>query len=133
MNEMYEMSIISHSYSVIGLLFAILLNFLFAMRIDDVKRYKRAMSMYVFVIPMFLSAVIFTGIVMMAAKHLDFTIENNIMIGFSIIMIILEAKKAKFVKFYPSQNEISVLQKKIYKVLSIELILLLSISLWMWR
>ena len=38
--------------------------------------------------------VIFTGVIMMAAKHLDFTIENIAMILFAMILIYLELKRS---------------------------------------
>jgi len=133
MNEMYEMSIISHSYSVIGLLFAIFVNFLLVRQIENVSKYKKIMHFFVFVVPLFLAAVLFTGAIMMAAKHLEFTIENIMMIAIGIIMIILESKRSKFVKYFPKEGSRILLRNKVYSFLLVELLMLISISFWMWR
>ena len=127
------MSIISHSYSVVGLLLAIFGNFLVARSMYDVVEYKKFMHFFVFVTPLFVAAVIFTGVIMMAAKHLAFTLENNIMIVFAIMMIILEAKRSKFVKYFPKQGSKILLRNKVYGFLLLELLLVVSISIWMWK
>ena len=72
---------------------------------------------------------------MMAAKHLDFTIENIVMIVVSVILIVLEVKRAKYLKYMNPNKERSLEAYKNYgiKLLYIEIVWILVIFLWMWR
>lgn len=129
MNEMYEMSIVTHYYSVVGVLIVILMNFFMLYKAIKIPTYQRQMSLFTPIGLIPLGGVIFTGIVMMAAKHLDFTIENIVMIVFSLCLIILEAKRVKTLKYLRSDLE----EYKQYaaKLLLIEIFLTVSISAWM--
>ncbi len=129
MNEMYDMSIVTHYYSVVGILIVILLNFVMLARAKTRVDYQRQMSLFTPIGSVAISAVIFTGIVMMAAKHLEFTLENIIMIVFSIAIIVLEVKRVKTLKYLKSDLE--VYKKYASVLLSIEVFLTLSISAWM--
>ena len=134
MNEMYDMSIVTHNYGVIGILAVILINVFFLLRAKDIKSYKRQMTIFTPMGSMAIGVVIFTGIVMMAAKHLDFTIENILMIVFAVAIIMLEVKRAKSLK-YININEPNVLENfksLAIKIFQIEVVLTLSISTWMW-
>ena len=77
---------------------------------------------------------IFSGTIMMAAKHLDFTIENVVMIVISVVLIVLEAKRAKTLKYLSvkTQNSLEVYKPYGIKLLYIELVVSVLISLWMW-
>ena len=77
---------------------------------------------------------IFSGTIMMAAKHLDFTIENIVMIIISVVLIILEAKRAKSLKYLNSKIENALQVYKPYgmKLLYSEIGLVVFISVWMW-
>lgn len=129
MNEMYNMSIVIHYYSVVGVLIVILMNFFMLYKAIKIPTYQRQMSLFTPIGLIPLGGVIFTGIVMMAAKHLDFTIENIVMIVFSLCLIILEAKRVKTLKYLRSDLE----EYKQYaaKLLLIEIFLTVSISAWM--
>ena len=129
MNEMYEMSIVTHYYSVVGVLIVILMNFFMLYKAIKIPTYQRQMSLFTPIGLIPLGGVIFTGIVMMAAKHLDFTIENIVMIVFSLCLIILEVKRVKTLKYL--RSDLEQYKKYAVKLLSIEMFLTVSISAWM--
>jgi hypothetical protein len=82
---------------------------------------------------MAIGGILFTGIVMMAAKHLDFSLENIIMIVFSFIIMYLEVKRAKGLKYLNPKvdNALEDFKKYASFVLLAEVLFTLSISLWM--
>jgi len=136
MNEMYNMGFSIHSIGGIVLVAVIFLNIFFLRIAKDLQKYKRLMS--IFLLPLTATVIgleIFTGIIMMAAKHLDFTIENIIMIAISILLIVLEAKRAKSLKYMNPNKERSLEAYKDYgiKFLYVEIVWVLVIFLWMWR
>jgi len=134
MNEMYDMSIVTHNYSVIGILGTILVNIIMLMQADNIKKYTRAMSIFMPIGMTVIGAVIFTGVVMMAAKHLNFTIENILMIIFAITLIILENKRSKKLQKVDKSAEdaLIIYKAEAYKILAIEVFMVLAISIWMW-
>ena len=71
---------------------------------------------------------------MMAAKHLDFTFANIAMIVVSIILIVLEAKRIKSLKYLSVEKEHAfVAYKPIARtILQVEFLLVLLLSIWMW-
>jgi predicted negative regulator of RcsB-dependent stress response len=71
---------------------------------------------------------------MMAAKHLDFTIENIVMILLAIILIVLEAKRKKALKYLSTKKEhaFAVYKPFARTILQLEFGLVLLMSLWMW-
>ncbi len=81
-----------------------------------------------------IGTIIFTGVIMMAAKHLEFTLENIIMIVFSIAIILLEVKRAKILKYLNPKPENALENFKTIAsyIFLFEIILTMSISIWMW-
>ncbi|MDQ7044907.1 MAG: hypothetical protein Q9M32_03215 [Sulfurimonas sp.] len=134
MNEMYDMSIVTHYYSVIGILVVIGMNAIMLANAKDIAHYQRQMSIFTPLSSMALGGIIFTGVVMMAAKHLDFSIENILMIVFSLVIIVLEVKRIKTLKYLKkSDNTLLVAYKRMaFSMLALELLTTLSISVWMW-
>jgi len=134
MNEMYNMSIVTHNYGVFFVLGVILVNFIFITTAKDIKKYTRAMRLFNPISGTAIGIVLFTGVVMMAAKHLDFSIENVVMILFAISLIILEAKRASKLKWVNPRtvDALENYKKYAYKIFIIEVALVLSISAWMW-
>jgi hypothetical protein len=135
MNEMYSMGLSIHSFGAIALLGVILLNVFFLHSSKDLQKYRRVMS--IFLMPLSSTAIgvaLFSGTIMMAAKHLDFTIENIVMIIISVVLIILEAKRSKSLKYLNSKIENALQVYKPYgmKLLYGEVGLVVFISLWMW-
>jgi len=136
MNEMYNMGLSIHTIGGIALIGVIFLNIFFLRIAKDLQKYKRLMS--IFLLPLTATVIglaIFTGVIMMAAKHLDFTIANIAMIAVSVIVIVLEAKRAKSLKYMNPNKERSLEAYKGYanKLLYIELAWILVIFIWMWR
>jgi hypothetical protein len=78
--------------------------------------------------------VIFTGVVMMAAKHLEFSVQNVVMIIFAIILIYLEVKRSLRLKHLNKKEVTAFESYKSYalKIFILEILVILSISLWMW-
>ena len=135
MNEMYNMGLDLHSIGAIAFLVVIFMNLFLLISAKELAKYKRSMSI-VFV-PFSLvifGLVLFTGVIMMAAKHLDFTIENIVMIVLSIIFIVLETKRIKSLKYINVNKERAFDGYKTYarKILQIEFIMVLIISIWIW-
>lgn len=135
MNEMYNMGLSLHSIGAVAVLAVIFLNLFILISSTDLKKYKRLMSIYITPLTSTtLGYVIFTGVIMMAAKHLDFTIENIIMIFISVVYIVLEVKRLKSLKYLDSKKEraFDAYKPLARTILQIEFVLVLVISIWMW-
>ncbi len=134
MNEMYDMSIVTHNFGVMGILAVIFINVMMLLGAKELNAYRRKMMLFTPIGSTMLGVVLFTGVVMMAAKHLEFTIENIVMILIGIVLIILEARRMKKLKYLNSKDE-GVLEKyknEAMRILQIEVVLVLAISAWMW-
>jgi hypothetical protein len=114
----------------------IFLNLFFLISYKELKKYKRANSIVIWPLTFtMLATVIFTGIIMMAAKHLSFTLENIAMIVVSIILIFLEAKRIKSLRYLDEKKEHAFgAYKPIARtLLQVEFALVLLTSLGMWH
>ncbi|MCK4737917.1 MAG: hypothetical protein KAT10_05085 [Sulfurimonas sp.] len=134
MNEMYDMSIVAHNYGVMSVLVVILINMFMLLRAKDISKYMRFVSIFTPIGSTTIGLIIFTGVIMMAAKHLDFTIANIAMIIFAVILIFLEVKRTSKLK-YLNKKEKGILKKYksfAFKILALEVFVTLSISFWMW-
>jgi hypothetical protein len=133
MNEMYNMSIVTHYYSVVAVFVAILINLVMLVKADNIDRHKRFNTLFTPISSTFLGGIIFTGVVMMAAKHLDFTIENILMIVISIYMIRLESKRNKALKIIRTDYHSSFQFYRLFamRMLLTEMLLLIAMSAWM--
>jgi len=133
MNEMYNMSIVTHNYSVIGILGTILFNIIVLYAAKDIKKYARVMNLFMPIGMTVIGMVIFSGVVMMAAKHLNFTIENIIMMIFAVALIILEnIRSKKLQNLIKEEDALKKHKQEAFKIIKIELLLVLAISVWMW-
>ena len=135
MNEMYSMGLSLHSWSAVAVLVMIFINLFVLISSEDLSKYKRANSLYWMPLEItVLGSLLFTGIVMMAAKHLDFTIENIVMIILGIVLIVLEAKRLKALKYLSTTKDhaFNVYKPFARSILQAEFILVLLMSLWMW-
>jgi hypothetical protein len=133
MNEMYAMSIVTHNIGVMGMLAVILINFLMLLGAQDIRKYAKRMRIFMPIGAGLIATILFTGAVMMAAKHLSFTFENIVMIIFGVLLIILEAKRYKKLKYInlKEENPLQRYKAMAYKILSIEFFGSLFITLWM--
>jgi len=135
MNEMYNMGLDLHSWSAVAVLAMIFLNLYILISSKDLLKYKRTNSLYLVPLGMTLiGSLLFTGIVMMAAKHLDFTLENIAMIVIGVVLIALEVKRLKALKYLSTKKEKAFDAYKPFArtLLQIEFVLVLLMSLWMW-
>jgi len=135
MNEMYSMGLSIHSIGAVGLLAVVFINILALMNANELAKYRRLMSIVLMPLSsMAIGVAVFTGMVMMAAKHLDFTLANIAMIIISVVLIVLEAKRAKMLRYLNSKKERALEAYKPFglKILYIEFVLITLISLWMW-
>ena len=135
MNEMYSMGLSLHSIGTAAILIAIFANLFFLISFNDLKKYKRVNSIVIWPLTFtVLSVVIFTGIIMMAAKHLDFTLANIVMIIVSVILIVLEAKRIKTLKYLSETKDhaFNAYKPIARTILQIEFVLVLLLSIWMW-
>jgi len=135
MNEMYNMGLSLHSIGTVAILAVLFLNLFLLISHKDLKKYKRLLT--VFITPLTyttLGYVIFTGVVMMAAKQLDFTLENIVMILLSIAYIVLEVKRLQSLKYLDSRKEraFDAYKPLARTILQIQFLLVLLISIWMW-
>jgi hypothetical protein len=133
MNEMYNMSIVAHYYSVVAVFLSILLNFTMIILADDIEKHKRFVTLYNPIGGTFMGGIIFTGVVMMAAKHLDFTIENILMILIAIYMIWLDTRRNKALKIIKTDYHSSFQFYRFYamRMLLTQILLLVAMSIWM--
>ncbi|MFK5937226.1 MAG: hypothetical protein QM497_02410 [Sulfurimonas sp.] len=135
MNEMYSMGLSLHSISATALLVVIFVNLFLLIGMKELVKYKRMMS--IFLVPLSTTTLgfsIFTGVIMMAAKHLDFTLENIVMVIVSVVMIVLEVKRIKALRYLNEKKEKAFDAYKPFarRLLQIEFILVMLVSLWMW-
>jgi hypothetical protein len=134
MEKMYEMSLSIHEGSIVFLLLLFVGSLWQLAKADDLMVYLRKMRIQSPIIMMSMFAPIFTGMVMMAAKHLEFTVPNIVMIILSIVLIVFEVKRSKPLK-YASIAEAGAFEK--YKkdattILVAEIALIIMISIWMY-
>jgi uncharacterized membrane protein YhaH (DUF805 family) len=127
------MSIDYHNWGVIALLIMIGLNFLLLFQAKELLPYRKKMAFLTPTIAVVLASVLFTGTIMMAAKHLHFTLQNIAMIVAEIVFIVLEAKRVKPLKYLKDlPHAIPLYRDYAKKILFAELFLMLGISIWMW-
>jgi len=135
MNEMYSMGLSLHSVGAVAILVAIFINLFVMISAKDLKKYKRRNSIVLWPITFsILGLVMFTGVVMMAAKHLEFSVANVVMIVIGVIVIFLEAKRIKSLKYLSETKEhaFGAYKPLARTLLQVEFILVLVLSLWMW-
>ena len=134
MNYMYDMSLTLHSWSVLILLAVFVASLIQLQRADALLPYLKKMRIQTPVIMMVMFAPIFTGIVMMAAKHLNFTIPNIVMIVLSITIIYFEIKRSKPLRFESIAEEGAFEKYKVgaKNILVGEIAIIILISIWMY-
>jgi len=133
MNEMYDMSIVTHNMGVMGILAVILVNLVMLLGAQDIRRYAKRVRIFMPMSATMIAVILFTGIVMMAAKHLNFSVENVIMIIFGVALIFLELTRYKKLKHLDISKEDALQTYKSIglKILNIEFFVTLLISAWM--
>ncbi|MBU1642446.1 hypothetical protein KKE54_03725 [bacterium] len=127
------MSLSVHWWGVLLLVVIFLASLWQLNRSNDVLAYLRKMRIQGPLIFMVMFVPIFTGMVMMAAKHLDFTIANIAMIVLSVVLIVFEIKRSKPLKYASIAEEgaFERYKKEARTILISEIALIVLISLWM--
>ncbi|MDP3119769.1 MAG: hypothetical protein Q8N01_05095 [Sulfuricurvum sp.] len=134
MEALYLTGLEIHFVGVVVLMAVVMFNIIMLLLSHQIIRYAKRLRV---VMPISLSLVIitiFTGIVMMAAKHLSFSLANILMIIVSISFIVLEIKRYKILKYetdIKQENAFTQYKKKAFRFLGIELFLLMAMSVWM--
>ncbi len=134
MNAMYNMSLSIHWFGVF-LLLAIFMGSLWQLnRANDVMAYLHKMRFQSPLIMMAMFVPIFTGMVMMAAKHLEFTIPNIAMIVLSIVLVFFEIKRSRPLKYASiiEEGAFEKYKKDAKMILIGEIALIVLISIWMY-
>ncbi len=130
---MYSMSLQLHFGFVMVWLGIIAFNaamLQFAVQAPDyVRRARIAMPFSV----MAIAAMAFTGTVMMAAKHLDFTLENVAMILITVVLIVLESRRYKTVRRLRTKvaEALALYRPFALKLLAAEFVVTMLMTLWM--
>jgi len=131
---MYDMSLMLHEAGIVFLLLIFLLSLWQLNRVEDTLGYLKKMRIQAPMIMMAMFVPIFTGMVMMAAKHLSFTIPNIVMIILSLVLIVFEIKRSRPLKF------VTIMEKDVFEqykkdatmILVAESALIVLISIWMY-
>ena len=134
MNELYNMSLLIHEAGIFLLVLIFVGSLVQLNRADDLMVYLRKMRIQSSMIMMVVFTPVFTGIVMMVAKHLDFTVPNIVMILLSIVLIYFERRRIKPLKFAAIAEEgaFERYKKEATQVLVAEIALIVMISIWMY-
>ncbi len=95
MDTLFESALKFHIYSVIGVVFMMTAFYLFTQYTNNFDVYKRRIRMWMPIYILALAFTVFTGILMMASKHLSFNLSNNLMIALTLLIVTLELKRHK--------------------------------------
>jgi hypothetical protein len=134
MNYMYNFGINIHNGSIIALLAMIFINGVLLLKAHDLFAFRKQMAYTTPISAVFLAFILFTGIVMMLTKHLHFSIANGVMIVVGVIFIMLEVKRVKPLKYLKNlPHAIPLYRSFALKILVIEFVIILALSLWMWK
>ena len=134
MNQMYNMSLSIHEVGIFLLLLVFAGSLWQLKNADDLMVYLKKMRIQSPMIMMLMFVPIFTGMVMMAAKHLEFTVANIVMIVLSIVLIVFEIKRSKPLKYASIAEEgaFENYKKDAKTILVAEMALIVMISIWMY-
>ena len=131
---MYTMGLEIHTVGVIVLMGVVMFNIMMLALSNQVIRYAKRMRIVMPISASLIALILLTGMIMMAAKHLHFTLANDAMIVVGIVMIVLEAKRYKTLKRRTDITQagaFDLYKRKAFRYLGIEMALLLSVTLWM--
>jgi hypothetical protein len=108
-------------------------NILLLWGAKDIRGYALRMRIFMPMSTVAIFLLIFTGMVLMAAKHLDFTVENIAMIIFSVVLTALEIRRYSLLKHanISLDNILEIYRAKAMRILVFELFATVAISAWM--
>lgn len=134
MEALYTAGLEIHFVGVFVLLAVVIFNIIMLALSYQIIRYAKRLRVVMPISSALIIIIIFTGIVMMAAKHLNFSLANIAMIVLSILFIVLELKRYKILKHetdIKQENAFAQYKKKAFRFLGIEMALLVVMSAWM--
>ena len=134
MEAMYTMGLEIHTFGVIVLMGVVMFNIVMLALSHHLIRYAKRMRIIMPISASLIALILLTGSIMMAAKHLDFTLANDAMIIIGIVMIVLEAKRYKTLKRrtdITQEGAFALYKQKAFRLLGIEAVLLVVMSVWM--
>jgi len=134
MEALYTMGLEIHTVGVMMLIGVVMFNITMLALSNQVVRYAKRMRIVMPISASLIALILLTGAIMMAAKHLHFTLANDAMIVVSIVMIVLEAKRYKTLKRrtdITQEGAFALYKRKAFRYLGIEMTLLLSVTFWM--
>lgn len=134
MEAMYTMGLEIHTVGVIVLMGVVMFNIMMLALSNQIIRYAKRMRIIMPISSSLIALILLTGMIMMAAKHLHFTLANDAMIVVGIVMIVLEAKRYKTLKRrtdITQEGAFALYKRKAFRYLGIEMVLLISVTLWM--
>lgn len=134
MEALYSMGLEIHFVGVVVLLSVVMFNIIMLALSQQVVRYAKRLRIVMPISASLITVSIFTGIVMMAAKHLNFSFANVAMIAVSIALIVLEIKRYKILKHdtdIKKEGAFFIYKRKAFRLLGLELMLLMAMSAWM--
>lgn len=134
MEAMYATGLNIHYFGVIVLMGVVFFNIVMLALSQHVIRYAKRMRIVMPISASLIALILFTGAVMMAAKHLAFSGSNVAMIVIAVMMIVLEAKRYKTLKRRTDivqEGSFAQYKAKAFRFLGIEMALLASMSVWM--
>jgi glucan phosphoethanolaminetransferase (alkaline phosphatase superfamily) len=134
MEALYTAGLEIHFVGVIVLLAVVIFNIIMLALSHQIVRYAKRLRIVMPISSSLIIITIFTGIVMMAGKHLNFSLANIAMIVLSILFIVLEVKRYKILKYetdIKQDNAFTQYKKKAFRFLGIEMALLVAMSAWM--
>lgn len=134
MESLYTFGLDIHTVGVLVLMGVVMFNILMLAFSKNIILYARRMRIVMPISASLIALILFTGAVVMAAKHLSFSVANSAMIVLGIVMIILEAKRYKTLKRRTDIERSDAFEgykKKAFRFLGIEMAILVLLSLWM--
>jgi hypothetical protein len=133
MEMMYNMSVQIHYGLVFVWMGVILFNAAMVQFAVAVPAYVRRARIFMPMSVMTLFALAFTGAIMMAAKHLDFTPENVAMIVLVVVLTVMESRRYKTMRRLRVKvaDALEVYRPYALKLLGVEGALTLAMTGWM--
>lgn len=133
MEAMYSLSVQLHYGSVLFFLGVIAFNMAMVQFAVQAGEYVRRARIVMPFSVMTIAAIAFTGAIMMAAKHLEFTLENIAMIVLAVALSGLEARRYKILRRLRTKQEgaLDLYRPYALKLLGSELVLCLLMMFWM--
>lgn len=134
MEALYSTGLEIHFVGVVVLMAVVMFNIVMLMLSHQIIRYAKRLRIVMPISSSLIIITIFTGIVMMAAKHLNFSLANSAMIVLSILFIVLEVKRYKILKHetdIKQEDAFAQYKQKAFRFLGIELATLVAMSAWM--